>query len=306
MKIRKPRRGMGLFTVLEMFFSLLMIPGGLAFVSAIEPGSPIGIFALMMLEFFLLATATLFRAIAGRYRYQISLRRKVDFVSAAVFLGCSVVLYFYPLSPTAWLVTGVIFLCSLIPGRILSILRKRRWYMIVLNIAIVVLILYFSIGIWFVKDAALPLSFAVVIMLMMAFRSFVRIMTVTFARLRLDLLRDIVRKTYAAEIISGLVLLILSFSWMLMYMDPGFSNYGDALWYCFAVVTTIGFGDMTATSVVGRILSVILGIYGIVVVALITSIVVNFYGEMKKADPEEDAKLPEKGQEAGEPPLPEK
>ena len=44
-------------------------------------------------------------------------------------------------------------------------------------------------------------------------------------------------------------------------------------------MTTIGFGDLTAVTDFGRILSVILGAYGIVVVALITSIIVNFYGE---------------------------
>ena len=109
-----------------------------------------------------------------------------------------------------------------------------------------------------------------------------------------------VRKTYATEIIFGLVLLILSFSWVLVYMDPAFGDYGNALWYCFAVVTTVGFGDITATTLVGRILSVILGIYGIIVVALITSVIVNFYGEMKKAGPaketdEEDA--PEGGEQ---------
>ena len=48
-------------------------------------------------------------------------------------------------------------------------------------------------------------------------------------------------------------------------------------------MTTIGFGDMTATSAIGRILTVIMGVYGIIVVALITSIIVNFYGEMKKS-----------------------
>ena len=47
-------------------------------------------------------------------------------------------------------------------------------------------------------------------------------------------------------------------------------------------MTTIGFGDLAATSALGRLLSVILGIYGIIVVALITSIIVNFYGELKK------------------------
>ncbi len=54
---------------------------------------------------------------------------------------------------------------------------------------------------------------------------------------------------------------------------------------------------MTAASTIGRILSVILGIYGIIVVALITSIIVNFYGEMKKSGVDEAEPLPEDGQE---------
>ena len=41
-------------------------------------------------------------------------------------------------------------------------------------------------------------------------------------------------------------------------------------------------GVQTCALPIWRLLSVILGIYGIIVVALITSIIVNFYGEMKK------------------------
>jgi len=113
-----------------------------------------------------------------------------------------------------------------------------------------------------------------------------------------------VQKTYAAEIIFGLLLLIASFSFVLMYTDTASfeGEYTNALWYCFAVVTTIGFGDMTATSAIGRILSVILGAYGIIVVALITSIIVNFYGEMKKSGDDEADALAEADQGAeGEP-----
>ena len=44
----------------------------------------------------------------------------------------------------------------------------------------------------------------------------------------------------------------------------------------------------SATSLEGRIISVILGAYGIVVVALVTSIIVNIYGEMKKKDAREE------------------
>lgn len=300
-------RGMGFLTVLEMFFSLLMIPCGLAFVSAMNPGATENardVFGLMMAQYLLLALATFFRAVQRRYRHQIPMRRKVDFISSGVFLLCAVALNIWPFSPLAWKITGVIFLLSLIPSRVLSILRNRKWYRVALNGAVIALILYFCIGIWFEQEPETPVAFAVVIMLLISIRSFARIMTVTFARLRLDLLRDIVKQTYAAEIIFGLVLLIVSFSWVLMYMDPAFTHFSDALWYCFAVVTTIGFGDMTATSTVGRILSVILGIYGIVVVALITSVVVNFYGEMKKAEPGEEEALPEGAQAAGNPPEP--
>ena len=114
-------------------------------------------------------------------------------------------------------------------------------------------------------------------------------MSFAFSHIRLDLLQNIVRKTYAAEILFGLLMLILSSSWILTFMEEGIASYKDALWYCFALVTTIGFGDITAVTDLGRTISVVLGIYGIIVVALITSIIVNFYGEIKKAHPEEEA-----------------
>ena len=45
-----------------------------------------------------------------------------------------------------------------------------------------------------------------------------------------------------------------------MVQADGFDSFGDALWYSFAVVTTIGFGDVVATTLVGRIITVILGL----------------------------------------------
>ena len=94
----------------------------------------------------------------------------------------------------------------------------------------------------------------------------------------------IIRKTYASEVLVGLLFLIVAFALMMSSVDPGIPSFAEGLWYCFAIVTTIGFGDITATTIVGRILSVILGMYGIIVVALITSVIVNFYGEVRNED----------------------
>lgn len=64
-----------------------------------------------------------------------------------------------------------------------------------------------------------------------------------------------------------------------MCCEENISTFTNELWYFFSIVTTIGLGDYAAISLIGRIVTVFLGIYGIVVVAVITSIIVNFYNE---------------------------
>ena len=43
--------------------------------------------------------------------------------------------------------------------------------------------------------------------------------------------------------------------------------------------STIGFGDIVATTVIGKIITVILSLYGILVTAMITGTIVSYYTE---------------------------
>ncbi len=100
-----------------------------------------------------------------------------------------------------------------------------------------------------------------------------------------SLLGRVIVRTYAAEILAGLMIAVVGASILLPLFEPGIETFGDGLWYSFMLVTTIGFGDMTAVTPAGRLISVAIGIYGIVAVALITSILVSIYNESKdKAD----------------------
>lgn len=65
-------------------------------------------------------------------------------------------------------------------------------------------------------------------------------------------------------------------------IEPGINSYGDSLWFCFASATSIGYGDLIATTVVGRIIAVILTIYSIAVIAIFTAVVVGFFNDMAK------------------------
>ena len=115
-----------------------------------------------------------------------------------------------------------------------------------------------------------------------------KVIAVTFSSIKLDILKKIIKRSYAVEILSGFAVLIFSVAIVLKSYEPSMESIGDALWYCFALVTTIGFGDYTATTGLGRSLSVILGLYGILVVSMITSIFVNFYSETKDSEYDDD------------------
>lgn len=64
-----------------------------------------------------------------------------------------------------------------------------------------------------------------------------------------------------------------------MLVEPD-NRYGDALWYCYAVISTAGFGDVVAVTFIGKMCSVLLTIYSLFVVAIATGVVVNFYTQM--------------------------
>jgi len=93
-------------------------------------------------------------------------------------------------------------------------------------------------------------------------------------------LKGILRRTHTDRILIGFVIFFFLCAVPIWRIEPEIITYGDALWYCFAAITTIGFGDFAAATHAGRILTVLLGIYGIIVIALVTGVVVNFHTQI--------------------------
>lgn len=97
----------------------------------------------------------------------------------------------------------------------------------------------------------------------------------------------ILKITKVDKIFIGFVLFVMLISILFWMVEPSILSYGDALWYAFSVVTTIGFGDYTAVTLVGRLGSMIIGFYGIFMVALIPGVVVSYYMEFLQVKADE-------------------
>lgn len=89
-------------------------------------------------------------------------------------------------------------------------------------------------------------------------------------------------KVHALDVFFGLFVVLMLASFIFPQVEDSITTVGDAWWYSFALITTIGFGDVVATSVTGRILSVIIGFYGIIIVSLLTSSIVVYITEENK------------------------
>lgn len=66
---------------------------------------------------------------------------------------------------------------------------------------------------------------------------------------------------------------------LLWVIDPSLKTLGDAFWFGFMIITTIGFGDVTVTSFLGRILTAVLGIYGIVLFGFVCGVGASYLFE---------------------------
>ena len=197
-----------------------------------------------------------------------------------------------------YLVTGMFcYSLTIIVDCVLKIIRDRSPQSIVFHVLCSVFVFLFSFVFFFpaiyAKHASsvsnsnfIILCFASMILV----SSSKNILLPYHKKLKTNIASEVIRKSLANEIILSLLILIILCSVYFTTVEPNITSYVDALWYSFATITTIGFGDVYVVTTLGRILSVILGISGIAVVAVFTSLIVNFYNELNKRREEKTLK----------------
>lgn len=209
---------------------------------------------------------------------------KLNIIRCIILFGLDVLLGIVVLfandQPYFFSLTAGLYCITIVISRIFKLIQNHSVRHIVANAIIITFAVLLSIGLFIPVAADKVDSIILVECILIAVTAFIEVVSLAFSQLKLQVLGKVILKTFALEVLLGLLVLVVAASLILMMIEePQITSFGDGLWYCFAVVTTIGFGDIAAQTLIGRIVTVVLGLYGLIVVALITSIIVNFYNE---------------------------
>ena len=98
--------------------------------------------------------------------------------------------------------------------------------------------------------------------------------------MKLRMLWSVIKRIGFHKVLAGFAAWFMLSSFLTMLAEPGITRCGDALWYSFVACTSIGFGDIVATTFAGRILTVLLTLYEIVIIAMFSGVVVSYYLEV--------------------------
>lgn len=96
------------------------------------------------------------------------------------------------------------------------------------------------------------------------------------------IMRIVLKRTGALKLLCSYIFIFIGVSIGIWIVEPNITRLVDSLWYSFSVATTIGFGDITSVTLIGRILSVFLSICSILIIAVVPGIITSYYIESTK------------------------
>ena len=74
-------------------------------------------------------------------------------------------------------------------------------------------------------------------------------------------------------ILAALIFFIFLFGYLFYVSEPDVRNLGDGVWWALVTITTVGYGDITPVTTLGRVVASSLMLLGLGLTATITAIV---------------------------------
>ncbi len=92
----------------------------------------------------------------------------------------------------------------------------------------------------------------------------------------------------SAAIMSTIIVLVIAGALLMRVFDPDtYPTFGGALWFTLQTVTTVGYGDSTPTSALGRFVASCVMLVSIALITVITAVITSMF--IRSVSREQDA-----------------
>lgn len=97
-------------------------------------------------------------------------------------------------------------------------------------------------------------------------------------------LRGIVGTNGLGYVLGVTVLVVLVGGLVVRLVEPGMGSVGDALWWSLVTATTVGYGDLSPATAVGRIVAGVLMVVGIGTIGMVTGSIATYFIHGREVD----------------------
>ncbi|MFS1511928.1 potassium channel family protein [Chengkuizengella sp. SCS-71B] len=97
-------------------------------------------------------------------------------------------------------------------------------------------------------------------------------------------IREILEINGLNKVIAAVFALIFIASIPIYFVEPSVESYDDAIWYSIVTATTVGYGDFSPETPWGRMIAVILMVFGIGLIGMVTGSIATYFMEGNKQE----------------------
>lgn len=96
--------------------------------------------------------------------------------------------------------------------------------------------------------------------------------------------RNILQTNSLGKVLTVSVIVLIAATVLVTFVEPDIDTFADGLWWSLVTTTTVGYGDLSPTTGMGRLIAMVLMLIGIGIIGTLTSSITTYFVRGKEKE----------------------